>query len=126
MAYEVKITREFCAAHAIRIRGEMEPVHGHNWNVTVWVRGRALDEDGLVTDFHELERALEAVIGPWKNTDLNSISPFDRVNPTAELIAFEIAKGVRRELGIEPGAAIDVCRVQVSEAPGCFAIYEAD
>ncbi len=104
----------------------MEPVHGHNWVVTVWLRAEQLDEDGLVADFHELERALESVIAPWRNTDLNAVSPFDRVNPTAEHIALEIANEVRREMGLGASSDVDVCRVRISEAPGCFAIYETD
>src|SRR5690606_34763268 len=29
--YELKVQREFCAAHALMIKGQREPVHGHNW-----------------------------------------------------------------------------------------------
>lgn len=126
MAYEVKVEREFCAAHAIRFRGACEPIHGHNWKVTVWIRGESLDDDGLLVDFHDLERAVDAIIGPWHNTNLNEVSPFEQVNPTAELVAREIANGVRTELGINATTSIDVRRVEVTEAPGCCAIYEVE
>lgn len=126
MAYEVTIEREFCAAHAIRLKGEREPIHGHNWRVRVWVRGDSLDADGLIVDFHDLEKALETVIGPWHNTNLNEVEPFNQVNPTAELVAREIARGVRREMGFNTNTSTDVHRVEVSEAPGCCAIYEVE
>ena len=31
VVYEITVEDEFCAAHAIVIRGEREAVHGHNW-----------------------------------------------------------------------------------------------
>jgi len=126
VTFELSIQREFCAAHAIRIRGEREPVHGHNWRVRLWVRADSLDEDGLVVDFHQLENALDAVIAPWHNADLNAADPFDRLNPTAEHVAREIAHRVRRKMGFVDGSAPDVSRVEVSEAPGCCAIYNAE
>ena len=123
MPFELSIQREFCAAHAIHIRGRREPVHGHNWRVRLWVRAESLDEDGLIVDFHELENALDAVIAPWHNADLNAVDPFDRLNPTAEHVAREIAQRVREKMGFDDGSPHDVSRVEVSEAPGCYAIY---
>jgi len=124
--YEIRIEREFCAAHAIRFRGDREPIHGHNWRVKVVIRGESLDVDGLLLDFHDLEQAVDKIITPWHNTHLNEVQPFDQVNPTAELVARELAKGIRSELGINATTSIDVHRVEVSEAPGCVAVYEVE
>lgn len=122
--YEITFETEFAAAHAIRIRGELEPTHGHNWRVEVALRADALDDDGLVCDFHALEGALGAVLAPMRNNDLNRVPPFDVRNPTAELVARhigdEVAKWLQKQ-GYGRGVRLD--RVRITEAPGCAAVY---
>lgn len=117
--YEVSVDREFCAAHAIVIAGRREAVHGHNWRVTVTVTGDELDGDGLLCDFHAIERSVDGILAPLHNADLNATPPFDRVNPTAEHVARHIAEGVARDLP----AGVAVQSVRVTEAPGCAAVY---
>lgn len=117
--FELSVETTFTASHAIVMRGERETPHAHDWRVTLTVRGDALDADGLLCDFHEIERALRAVVGPWHGGDLNRSPPFDRLNPTAELVARHIACSVQTRLptGIQVGS------VRVTEAPGCAATY---
>lgn len=125
--YQVSVETEFCAAHAIVLGGEREPVHGHNWRVTVTVAGEGLDSEGLLLDFHALERLVAEIIGPFKNRDLNTTPPFDRVNPTAEHVARHIAEGVSGGLAaLRTGAEhprLRVDSVRVTEAPGCAVVY---
>lgn len=117
--YELTVEREFCAAHAILIRGEKEPVHGHNWRVRVELAGETLDEDGLLCDFHEVERGLDRILARFHNRDLNATPPFDTLNPTAEHVARHLAES------LAPGlpAGVRLSRVSVTEAPGCTAAY---
>jgi 6-pyruvoyltetrahydropterin/6-carboxytetrahydropterin synthase len=117
--YELNVVREFCAAHALVIGGVRERTHGHNWRVTATVGGPELDDDGLLCDFHELERRLDEIIGPWDGGDLNEQPPFDRVNPSAELVARTI--GERLAAALPHGVA--VVSVEVTEAPGCSAVF---
>jgi 6-pyruvoyltetrahydropterin/6-carboxytetrahydropterin synthase len=117
--FELAVQREFCAAHAIRIHGRQEPVHGHNWRITLRVCGRELDSDGLLCDFHVLERAVDEVIGPLHNSDLNTAPAFERVNPTAENVARHIGELVQTVLPRK----VRLVSVSVSEAPGCTATY---
>ncbi len=129
--YELTIESVFAAAHSIVIRGVQEPLHGHNWHVTACLQGPTLDEDGLLLDFHEAERVLAGVVGPFVNRSLNDVPPFDRVNPTAEHVARHVAESLSGGLGLDPnpadgsdrGAAVRVAWVRVSEAPGCHAVY---
>lgn len=123
IVYELTIQSEFAAAHAITIAGEREPVHGHNWRVTVVVQGDTLDADGLLCDFHLVERSLKEVVAPFHNRDLNAIAPFDRLNPTAEHVARHIAEQLQSALARELPAGARVSRVGVTEAPGCEATY---
>jgi 6-pyruvoyltetrahydropterin/6-carboxytetrahydropterin synthase len=117
--FELRIRRTFAAAHAIVMAGVREPMHGHNWEVTVAVAGDTLDADGLLCDFHLLEQALDETIRPFMNRSLNETAPFDRVNPTAELVAQHIAQAVAARLPIE----VRVKEVRVVEAPQCEACF---
>jgi len=117
--FELSVERTFCAAHAISIGGRREPVHGHNWRVSVTVAGETLDSDGLLCDFHVIERVLDGVIEPMHNADLNRVQPFTSVNPTAEQVARHIAAAIAPGL---PGHAA-LRSVSVAEAPGCVATY---
>ncbi len=119
--FELRIRRTFAAAHAIVMAGVREPMHGHNWEVTVAVAGDTLDADGLLCDFHLLEQALDETIRPFMNRCLNEVAPFDRVNPTAELVAQHIAQAVAARLPIE----VRVKEVRVVEAPQCEACFVA-
>ena len=117
--YELSVERHFDAAHAITMAGEREASHRHNWHVTVIVAGRQLGADGLLCDFHVLESALADVLAPFDGGDLNTISPFDQLNPTAEHVARYIAQQMSANLPV----GVTVKRVGVTEAPGCCATY---
>ena len=115
--FEPTVEREFHATHAITIAGVPEVPHDHLWQVSVVVRGDHLDDDGLLCDFHEVERAIDAVIDPFKDGDLNTIPPFNTLNPTAEQVARYIAETIRIPGGVE------LHSVSVTEAPACTATY---
>ncbi len=119
--FELRIRRTFAAAHAIVMAGVREPMHGHNWEVTVAVSGETLDADGLLCDFHMLERAVDETIRPFMNRSLNETAPFDRVNPTAELVARHIAFHVAAQLP----TTVRVKEVRIVEAPQCEACFIA-
>lgn len=117
--FELRVRRKFSAAHAIRMAGQLEPLHGHDWRVMVRVAGDALDADGLLCDFHALEAAVDRAIAPFHSRSLNEVKPFDRTNPTAEHMARHIAEVVA---GTLPKGVRLTC-VRVGEAPGCDAVY---
>src|SRR4051812_34106579 len=95
MAFEITTTREFSAAHQLRLLdGVMEPLHGHNWRVKVVVWAARLDGMGVVMDFHELERLMGDVIGPMHNRNLNELGAFASMNPSAENVALHIAGSI--------------------------------
>ena len=77
MPFEITTTRAFSAAHQLRLYdGSLEPLHGHNWRVQVTVSPSKLDAIGVVMDFHELERLVDAIVGPMHNRHLNELEPF--------------------------------------------------
>ena len=117
--YEVAVERDFPAHHAITIGGDREPSHLHRWHVCVVVAGSELDADGLLCDFHVLQERLDCILAPWQGRDLNEVTPFDRLNPTAEHVARHIAEAIGP--GLPQG--VHVSRVSVTEAERCTATY---
>ncbi len=120
--FELTVCREFCAAHAITMGGVREESHDHRWRVRAVVQGDQLDSDGLLCDFHQIERELDRVLELLRGRDLNRTPPFDRVNPTAENVARHIAEG----LGERIPQGVTLKSVSVTEAPGCTATYVRD
>lgn len=118
--FELSIQAEFSAAHAIRIKGRPEPLHGHNWRITAVVAGERLDADGLLIDFHVVERALKILAAALDNRTLNDLPPFSAgLNPTAENVAKHLADSLSTHL---PTTA-PLLSLTVTEAPGCAATY---
>jgi 6-pyruvoyltetrahydropterin/6-carboxytetrahydropterin synthase len=98
--FEVSVERTFAAGHALRnYRGKCENVHGHNYKVRVTLNGAELDEAGLLCDFLEVKRLMDAIIERLDHQFLNDVAPFDKLNPSAENIARyfyqDLATGLR-------------------------------
>lgn len=121
--YELQVETEFAAAHAIVIAGKREALHGHNWRVCATVRGERLDNDGLLCDFHLVERHLREIVSRFHNRNLNETAPFDACNPTAEHVARHIAQELARSLADSLPMGVSVASVGVTEAPGCRAVH---
>lgn len=121
--FEITVQTEFAAAHALVISGVKEPIHGHNWHVTVTIAGQRLDADGLLCDFHTVEEVLANIVAPFHNANMNETPPFDQLNPSAEHVAKYIADALSERLdsALSPHAAISC--VRVTEAPRCAATY---
>jgi 6-pyruvoyltetrahydropterin/6-carboxytetrahydropterin synthase len=93
MPFQITTTRHFSAAHQLRLYdGSLEPLHGHNWKVKVTVSAAKLDQIGVVMDFHELERRVNAIVEPMHNRNLNDLPAFKSANPSAENVAVHIAQ----------------------------------
>ena len=123
MPFDIIVTRDFAAAHALRLPGDtLEPIHGHNWRAAVTVSAEQLDAIGVVMDFHELERLVDAIVAPMHNRHLNELAAFDgkakaSLNPTAENVALHIANLLRLP------AAVRLTKVEVWETDHCCAVY---
>lgn len=86
--FEIKVVRYVIASHGLRnYKGEDEPIHEHNWRIEVEAASEMLDESGCCIDFHEVDRALDSAMAPFKEKSFNSVSPFDQLSPSAENIA---------------------------------------
>lgn len=118
--YEVRVTTWFAAAHQLRLPGgELEPLHGHNWNVCVTYAGDTLDDMGVLVDFVALRARLEEIRAELHDRQLNELEAFVERNPSAENVARHIAE----TLGAGDQHAAYLRCVEVEEEPGCFARY---
>ena len=86
--YYVSVYNTFSAAHHLRdYAGKCEKVHGHNYQVEVELKAKALNKTGMVADFNDIRDAMVKLLSRFDHQDLNEVKPFDKINPTAENIA---------------------------------------
>ncbi|MBU4252049.1 MAG: 6-carboxytetrahydropterin synthase QueD [Candidatus Omnitrophica bacterium] len=91
--YSLKVEGSFSSAHNLRgYKGKCEDLHGHNWRIEVIVRSEKLNNIGIVVDFKELKKKLNAVLEEMDHKYLNKLAYFNKVNPTSENIAKYIYK----------------------------------
>ena len=118
MPFDITATRTFAAAHQLRLYdGSLEPLHGHNWVIKVTVSAAQVDPIGVVMDFHEIERLLDAIVSPMHNTHLNEIEPFRTLNPSTEHVALHVGRSLKLPNGVR------LASVEVWETPQNSAVY---
>lgn len=108
--YYVKKSLEVSAAHSLELdyESKCENLHGHNWNIDIYLKSEKLDSNGMVMDFTIIKKR---IMDKMDHKNLNEVFDF---NPTAENIAYWI----QQELG-------DKCyRVEVMESANNLAVYE--
>jgi len=97
--YILTVEDTFASAHQLRgYKGKCENIHGHNWKVVLSVKGKKLNDIGLLIDFHELKDILKKITGMLDHKNINEIPPFDKINPSSELIAEFIFSKTAEEL----------------------------
>lgn len=81
--YYAQKRMEIAGSHRLRLSYESkcQNLHGHNWTVTVFVKAKTLNRDGMICDFQHIK---EMIHGRLDHMNLNDVLPF---NPTAENIA---------------------------------------
>jgi 6-pyruvoyltetrahydropterin/6-carboxytetrahydropterin synthase len=126
--FAIEVQSTFSAAHALRLpTGGLEPLHGHDFHVTVKIAADQLDSLETVADFHDIEDALNVILADWRNKNLNDLEPFkSRVNPSAERIAEHIGNRLAPALhaaDIGHPRNLRLLEVRITEAPNCLAIW---
>ena len=133
--FSIEITSSFSAAHALRLPdGGIEPLHGHDFHVTVRFAADQLDDLETVADFHKLEGLLRSILRRFQNQNLNDLEPFKtKVNPSAERIAEHLGRSLislfeefrRTDVGqsLKNDRNLRLLEVRLTEAVGCLAIW---
>lgn len=85
--------------------GKCARLHGHTYRFQVWVSGTVDEATGMLVDFFDLKREIDA----WDHRHLNDEVGFV---PTAELLAAEMRRRILARV-VEAAAADDAERVGV-------------
>ena len=108
---------EIAGAHRLNLpyQSKCQNWHGHNWIVTVYLKGKNLTEYGMLMDFTHIKREIHDRLD---HQVINDVIP--ELNPTAENMAQWICNTVN-----------DICqsnalcyKVEVQESEGNIAVYE--
>ena len=118
--YEIIVDGSFSATHALRMPGgATEPLHGHDWKVSVCLSRETLDDSGFVADFEDVQRALTELTDELHHTCLNDHPLLAGLNPTTEVVARAIFERLRDNSSLSQ----EISSVSITEAPGCRARY---
>lgn len=123
--YEVMIERDFSSAHQLRgYKGKCENLHGHNYKIEIYAKGRELNNIGLLIDFVELKEAADEIVAYFDHRNLNELPPFDEeLNPSAENIAAYVLEFLNSRVGDE---RVKVYKVRCFETPTSVATFQID
>lgn len=123
--FELKVKTSFAGAHQLAMVGrKCENLHGHNWQVEVYVKGDQLNGAGVLADFGDIKKAVRSVVdGELDHKFLNELPVFKDKQPTSERIAVHIAGKVQAYLDKHVDEQIVVSRVMAWESDDACAIY---
>lgn len=122
--FEISVTTHFSAAHRlIDYKGACADLHGHNWEIAVYLRGSDLDRLGILVDFRKVKKCVKRIVDQLDHADLNTLPAFAKANPTSENIARHLYEQLSKALNCTSYA---VARVTVAETPGNKVTYWED
>jgi len=122
--YEISAKFSISSAHFLReYEGKCKDLHGHNWKITVRVRGEKLKSNGMLVDFGDLKKLMKSVEEELDHKCLNDVEIFRTKNPTAENIAEYIYLRMSRLLAESGNGHAAISCVSVFETENCEAVY---
>lgn len=119
------IERNFSSAHQLRgYRGKCENLHGHNYKIEIYARGRELNNIGLLVDFVELKQAADDLVTYLDHKNLNELEPFVvEQNPSAENVARFVLEKLAAKINDE---RVQIYKVRCFETPTSVATYTVE
>jgi 6-pyruvoyltetrahydropterin/6-carboxytetrahydropterin synthase len=122
--YEVTVESGFSSGHYLRnYHGRCENPHGHNYKVRLTLRGKELDATGLLLDFRLLKQVMRPIIDRIDHQMLNELDPFDKINPSAENLAWYFYQETNRQLHEMTGGRVLVKDSTIWETDTTTATY---
>ena len=123
--FQVRIEGRFESAHYLYKYfpdGSDEPVHGHSWQVEVFLAGKdgSTGSDGIAFDFLTARKRLDELIDRVEHVCINNLAEFKGVNPTAENLARWFYLGIQERVEGEGGV---VREIRVWEGPQNYATF---
>ena len=106
------IERNFSSAHQLRgYRGKCENLHGHNYKIEIYARGKELNNIGLLVDFVELKQAADDLVN-----EAVGLADADEQAFQAVIDAYKLP-ATTDELKAARAATIDAALVQAAQTP---------
>jgi 6-pyruvoyltetrahydropterin/6-carboxytetrahydropterin synthase len=121
--FRVTVTKSFSAAHALKIGGKCEDLHGHNFKVDVTVEGRELSPEGLLIDFRDLKQWTAEVLEDLDHKFLNELPPFSGDCATSERVAQYLFQRIAERM---KGLNVRMAEVTVWESDNARVSYTGD
>ncbi len=96
--FQVRVKDSFSSAHYLNnYNGKCENLHGHNYDVELFLKGEKLNKTFMLEDFTVLKKDLKKLLNHLDHKNLNDIKFFKERNPTAEMIALYIYNELKPE-----------------------------
>lgn len=110
--YILNYESHFDAAHRLlNYEGKCRNLHGHRWQVKLYLKSGELNEQGMVMDFSDIKKILEKILPDHQY--LNEIYSF---NPTCENICHHLFYQIKKEIPILHG-------LELFESPNASVYY---
>ena len=81
--------------HSIEMGGQQGAIHSHTWEMSM---GIVVDEK-LFVSFSEIEKCVSGLLDKYQDKYLNSVAPFNVINPTLENVCDYMFEFLQKELG---------------------------
>jgi len=118
--FSVSVETHFWASHQLTLPdGSKEPLHQHNWVVTVDVNSSELNSMGLIMDFRRLKTMVDNIVTDFDNIQLEKLDYFQQNNSSAEAVARYIYEKLEPRLSRD----LKLNYIRVAEQPGCSAKF---
>jgi 6-pyruvoyltetrahydropterin/6-carboxytetrahydropterin synthase len=118
--FELGADAFFGARHFVTMGGVQGPPHHHSFRVEALMDAPAQDSDGVVLGFGEARRLVEDIVLDYNESLLNTVEPFNTIQPTSENIAKVIFERLKAQLNTND---IRLKQVRVWESPTNSASY---
>ncbi len=115
---EIYKSFRFDAAH--RLTGvppthKCSTMHGHSYEIQIWLKGPADPQTGFVMDFGDLAKACDPLFTEMDHAILNEIEGLE--NPTSETMCLWLWKRLKPTLPL-------LSRIVIRETPTSGCVYE--
>ncbi len=123
--YTVAVRREFIAQHYL-IGGDWgaeNTLHSHPYRIELQLQGTELDQHGFLVDIVDIENALDALIGRYRDRALNDLPEFAGLNPSLEHFSRILCQALAAHI---QAANLSAVTVTLWEGKGAWASYRVE
>ncbi len=117
LTFELGIDSFFSASHAMRPEGER---HTHSFRIQATFVTDAVDDDGMVVGFREVNDLLDQQTKRYANSYVNDLPPFDTIQPTGENIIRAVFRDLEASVEAELPVGLRLVAVTLWESPTSY------